>query len=128
LALSLRMVGCGVGVSEGNPQAEPNRQHPGASLALAATRAASQRSGRRAYLHPPTGRLCLPSCHLLRVRSRQVWANSGNDWRRIEVPTARIPRISSDLLAPERRIAGRALVSPLTRFQAEGAGLPRPLS
>src|SRR3954447_22929407 len=55
------------------------------------------------------GRLvCLSTPYGKRGFFHDAWAHGGDDWRRIEVPAARIPRISPDFLAQERRALGES--------------------
>src|SRR5260370_9294805 len=57
------------------------------------------------------GRLvCLSTPYGKRGFFYKAWAQGGDDWARIEVPASRIPRISADFLARERRALGEWLV------------------
>jgi hypothetical protein len=55
------------------------------------------------------GRLiCLSTPYGKRGFFYDAWANSGDDWARIEIPASRISRISSAFLAQERRAMGES--------------------
>ncbi len=55
------------------------------------------------------GRLiCLSTPYGKRGFFHDAWDRGGPDWHRIEVPAARIPRITADFLAQERRALGES--------------------
>jgi hypothetical protein len=63
----------------------------------------------RPMLAVSDGRLiCLSTPRGKRGFFHDAWAQGGDDWARIEVPAARIPRISAEFLARERRGLGES--------------------
>src|SRR5262245_47168170 len=63
----------------------------------------------RPMLAVSAGRLvCLSTPYGARGFFHDAWANGGDDWRRIEVPAERVPRISPAFLAEERRAMGES--------------------
>jgi hypothetical protein len=55
------------------------------------------------------GRLiCLSTPHGPRGFFHDAWVNGGEDWKRIEVPGAKVPRISAGFLEEERRAMGES--------------------
>jgi hypothetical protein len=63
----------------------------------------------RPMLAVSNGRLiCLSTPYGKRGFFHEAWAHGGSDWARIEIPAARIPRISAVFLAAERRSLGES--------------------
>jgi hypothetical protein len=63
----------------------------------------------RPMLAVSNGRMiCLSTPYGKRGFFHDAWANSGADWARIEIPATRIPRISAEFLAAERRSLGES--------------------
>jgi hypothetical protein len=63
----------------------------------------------RPMLAVSRGRLiCLSTPYGKRGFFYDAWARGGDDWQRIEVPAERIPRITVDFLAEERRALGES--------------------
>ncbi len=63
----------------------------------------------RPMLAVSKGRLfCLSTPYGRRGFFHDAWVHGGSDWHRIEVPAARIPRITADLLEQERRALGES--------------------
>jgi hypothetical protein len=63
----------------------------------------------RPMLAVSNGRMiCLSTPYGKRGFFHDAWANGGDDWARIEIPAARIPRISAEFLAAERRSLGES--------------------
>ena len=52
--------------------------------------------------------ICLSTPYGKRGFFFDAWANGGSDWARIEIPAQRIPRISAEFLAGERRRLGES--------------------
>jgi hypothetical protein len=50
--------------------------------------------------------ICLSTPYGKRGFFWNAWARGGNDWKRVEVPAERIPRISAEFLEEERRALG----------------------
>jgi hypothetical protein len=63
----------------------------------------------RPMLAVSRGRLvCLSTPYGRRGFFHDAWANGGDDWQRVEVPAEKVPRISADFLAEERRAMGES--------------------
>jgi hypothetical protein len=63
----------------------------------------------RPMLAVSNGRMiCLSTPYGKRGFFHDAWAKGGDDWARIEIPATRIPRISADFLAAERRSLGES--------------------
>jgi hypothetical protein len=63
----------------------------------------------RPMLAVSAGRLvCLSTPYGKRGFFHDAWAQGGDDWHRIEIPAARIPRIRPDFLAQEHRALGES--------------------
>src|SRR5215468_11142924 len=63
----------------------------------------------RPMLAVSNGRMiCLSTPYGKRGFFHDAWANGGDDWARIEIPATRIPRISANVLAAERRSLGES--------------------
>jgi hypothetical protein len=63
----------------------------------------------RPMLAVSNGRMiCLSTPYGKRGFFHDAWANGGDDWARIEIPATRIPRISAEFLAAERRSLGES--------------------
>lgn len=63
----------------------------------------------RPMLAVSDGRLiCLSTPYGKRGFFYHAWAKEGDDWQRIEVPAARVPRISAEFLEEERRALGES--------------------
>ena len=63
----------------------------------------------RPMLAVSNGRLvCLSTPYGRRGFFHDAWARGGDDWKRIEVPAAQVPRITAEFLAQERRALGES--------------------
>jgi hypothetical protein len=63
----------------------------------------------RPMLAVSNGRMiCLSTPYGKRGFFHDAWTNGGDDWARIEIPADRIPRISAEFLAAERRSLGES--------------------